>query len=104
MFEIDPARFEVAVKLAEATAESRRQEMILRQSDARRRRNLEGAVSAEERERFGISAGIAAAAYNEALAALDLAKLNLNRTKAYSTANGYATNFRPPSAALATAG
>src|SRR5260221_9927049 len=81
LFEIDPARFELAVKQAEATAESRRQDMILRQSDARRRRNLEGAVSAEERERFGISAAIAAASYNEALAALDVAELNLNRTK-----------------------
>jgi multidrug resistance efflux pump len=104
LFEIDPARFELAVKQAEATAESRRQDMILRQSDARRRRNLEGAVSAEERERFGISAGIAAAAYNEALAALDLAKLNLNRTKVYSTANGYATNVRLRVGAYATAG
>lgn len=104
LFEIDPARFELAVKQAEATAESRRQDMILRQADARRRKNLEGAVSAEERERFGISAAIAAAAYNEALAALDLAKLNLNRTKVYSTANGYATNVRLRVGAFATAG
>ncbi len=104
LFEIDPARFELAVKQAEATAESRRQDMFLRQADARRRRNLEGAVSAEERERFGISAGIAAASYNEALAALDLAKLNLNRTKVYSTANGYATNVRLRVGAFATAG
>src|SRR5258708_5244368 len=94
LFEIDPARFELAVKQAEATAESRRQDMILRQADARRRRNLEGAVSAEERERFGISAGIAAASYNEALAALDLAKLNLNRTQVYSDSNGYTANGR----------
>jgi multidrug resistance efflux pump len=94
LFEIDPARFELAVKQAEATAENRRQDMILRESDARRRRNLEGAVSAEERERFSISAAIAAAAYKEAVAAVDIAKLNLKRTKLYSTANGYATNVR----------
>jgi multidrug resistance efflux pump len=104
LFEIDPERFEIAVKQAEATAESRRQDMILRQADARRRKNLEGAVSAEERERFGISAAIAASTYNEALAALDLAKLNLNRTKVYSTANGYATNVRLRVGAFATAG
>ena len=104
LFEIAPAQFELAVKQAEATAESRRQDMILRQSDARRRRNLDGAVSAEERERFGIAAAIAAATYNEALAAVDVAKLNLKRTKIYSTANGYATNVRLRVGAYGTAG
>jgi multidrug resistance efflux pump len=104
LFEIDPARYELAVKQAEATAESRRQDMILKESDARRRRNLEGAVSAEERERFGISAAIAAATYNEALAAVDTAKLNLQRTKLYSTVNGHATNVRLRVGDYATAG
>ena len=94
LFEIDPARYELAVKQAEATAESRRQDMTLRQADARRRRNLQGAVSAEEREQFGITAAIAAATYDEALAAVETAKLNLRRTKVYSTVNGYATNVR----------
>jgi multidrug resistance efflux pump len=104
LFEIDPTRFRLAVRQAEATAESRRQDLMLRTADARRRHNLEGAVSAEEKERYQLSAAIALANYNEALAQLDVAKLNLERSKLYSTVNGYATNVRLRVGDYATAG
>jgi multidrug resistance efflux pump len=104
LFEIDPVRFRLAVAQAQATAEARRQDKILRAADAHRRRNLEGAVSAEEAERYRLNAAIAAASYTEALAALDVAKLNLVRSKLYAPANGYATNMRLRVGDYATAG
>jgi multidrug resistance efflux pump len=104
LFELDPVRFRLAVAQAQATAEARRQDMILRTADAHRRRNLEGAVSAEEAERYRLNAAIAAASYMEALAALDVAKLNLVRSKLYAPANGYPTNMRLRVGDYATAG
>ncbi len=93
LFVIDPSRFRLAIDDAEARLLTAREELRLRQSDAKRRQGLSGIVSAEERERFNSVAATAEASVDTAQAALDLAKLNLARASLYAPVNGYVTNL-----------
>lgn len=93
MFVIDPSRFRLAIASAQARLETSKEDLRLRQSDAKRREGLSGIVSAEERERFNSTAATAQAAVDAAQADLDLAKLNLARATLYSPVNGYVTNL-----------
>ena len=95
LFVIDPEEFRLALTKAEAVMKSRREEMALRQTLAQRRTRLsvEG-ISQEEQQTAESAAAIAAAAYQEAQAQYDLAKLNLERTTVRSPANGYVDNLR----------
>jgi multidrug resistance efflux pump len=85
LFVIDPEEFRLA--LAKAAA--------IRQTLAQRRTRLsvEG-ISQEEQQTAESAAAIAAAAFQEAQAQYDLAKLNLERTTVRSPANGYVDNLR----------
>jgi RND family efflux transporter MFP subunit len=94
LFVIDPARFRLAIAQAQAALEAAEEELALRQSDAKRRAGLTGIVSTEEQERYRSTAAVASAQVNQARAALDLAKLNLQRSVLYSPANGYVTDLR----------
>jgi multidrug resistance efflux pump len=94
LFVIDPIRFKLAVAQAQAAVDGAKQELQLSQSDAKRRQGLTGVVSAEEQERFLSTASVASAKLEAAQAALDLAKLNLERSVLHSPVNGYATNVR----------
>jgi len=85
LYAIDPERFRLAVINAEAEAEARRQDMLIRQAAAKRRSRLGNIASQEV---------IAGAAYQGAKAALELAKLNLARTMIRSPVEGYVTNLR----------
>ncbi|WP_428374681.1 efflux RND transporter periplasmic adaptor subunit [Lichenicoccus sp.] len=93
LFVIDPVRFRIAIAQAQAQLETAREELRLRQSDARRRQGLSGIVSAEERERFTSVAATAQAAVDAAQASVDLAGLNLTRATLYAPVNGYVTNL-----------
>ncbi|MCQ8278016.1 HlyD family secretion protein [Acetobacteraceae bacterium KSS8] len=93
LFVIDPVRFRLAIAEAQARLTAAREDLRLRQSDARRRAGLSGIVSAEEQERFSSVAATQAAAVDQAQAALDVAKLNLQRATLYSPVNGYVTNL-----------
>ena len=93
LFVIDPVRFRIAIAQAQAQLETAREDLRLRQSDARRRQGLSGIVSAEERERFTSVADTAQAAVDSAQASVDLAQLNLARATLYSPVNGYVTNL-----------
>jgi len=95
LFVIDPEEFRLALAKAAAILKSRQEEMSLRQTLAQRRTRLsvEG-ISQEEQQTAESSAAIAAAAYQEAQAQYDLAKLNLERTTVRSPANGYVDNLR----------
>ncbi len=94
LFQIDPSRYRLAVAEAQATVEQRRQDLLLKQADARRRAGMAGVVSAEDIDRHRSTSAVAAAALQSAEAALDLARLNLDRTSLVSPVNGYVTNAR----------
>ena len=95
LYVIDPERFVIAAAQAEAVAESRRQDLRLAQARSDRRARLSDlSASSEEKEQYSASAAIAAANYNESLAQLRLARLNLAKTVIRSPVNGYVTNLR----------
>ena len=95
LFIIDPEEFRLDLTKAEATLETRRQQMLIQQGLSQRRSHLSTeAISKEEQQTSESSAFVANAAYEEAEAQRDLAKLNLERTVVRSTVNGYVDNLR----------
>jgi multidrug resistance efflux pump len=95
LFIVDPEEFRLDLARTEATLESRRQDMLIHQELSERRSHLSAeAVSKEEQQISESSAAVAAAAYDEARAQRDLAKLNLERTIVRSPVNGYVDNLR----------
>lgn len=95
LFVVDTTEFRLDLAKAEATLESRRQDMLIRDELAKRRSEMSAeAISKEEQQTAGSSASVAAAAYQEAKAQCDLAKLNLERTTVRSPVNGYVDNLR----------
>ncbi|CAH2602911.1 p-hydroxybenzoic acid efflux pump subunit AaeA [Rhodovastum atsumiense] len=104
LYEIDPERLRLAVALAEADVEARRQDMIVRQATARRQRQLKDVVSQEAVQQSGGAAAVASAAYQAAVATLELAKLDLARSTIRSPIDGYVTNLRLRPGDYATAG
>jgi len=94
LFQIDPQRFRLAVEQAQAEVEQRRQDLALKHADAQRRAGMAGVVSAEEIARFNSSANSSAAALQAAEVALEVAKLNLERSVLHSPVTGYVTNLR----------
>ncbi|WP_421522227.1 efflux RND transporter periplasmic adaptor subunit [Ochrobactrum quorumnocens] len=104
LYAIDPERFRLAVINAEADAEAKRQDMLLRQATAKRRSRLGNIASQEVIEQAAGEAAQAAAAYQGAKAALELAKLNLHRSTILSPVEGYVTNLRLRGGDYANAG
>jgi multidrug resistance efflux pump len=94
LFTLDPVRFRLAIAQAQASVDSAKQQLALSLSDAKRRQGLTGVVSAEEQERTQSGATVAGAQLEAAQAALDIAKLNLERSVLHSPVNGYVTNLR----------
>jgi multidrug efflux pump subunit AcrA (membrane-fusion protein) len=82
------------VASAQADVESKRHEMLMRQDAAHRRTLIKNAISSEDVQQTGSAANVAAANYHGALAALDLAELNL----------AHATVRAPVSGTLRTCG
>ncbi|WGF88672.1 efflux RND transporter periplasmic adaptor subunit [Marinivivus vitaminiproducens] len=94
LFTIDRDRFRIAVEQAEASARSRRAEMEQAQRDSDRLAHLNDmASSVQAREQAASTAEMAAAAYQRALADLDLANLNLERTEVRASVDGYVNNL-----------
>lgn len=92
---IDPDRYQAAYDQAKAMAETKRQQMLLKQNEAKRRRLLgDQAISAELRENAQIEAGIAKGEYEEALAKLELTKINLDRSIIKAPRDGQITNLQ----------
>lgn len=104
LYEIDSERLKLAVALAEAEVEARRQDMIVRQTTARRHSQLKDVVSQEAAQQSSGAAAVAGAAYQSAAAALDLAKLNLARSTVRAPVDGYVTNLRLRPGDYVTAG
>jgi RND family efflux transporter MFP subunit len=94
LMQIDRSHYQIAVEQAEAAVAARKAELQMRQDDAKRREDLDSAVvSKENRENAGHTAASAEAQYQQAIAALDAAKLNLERTRVISPVDGYVTNL-----------
>ncbi|KAB2674195.1 efflux RND transporter periplasmic adaptor subunit [Brucella tritici] len=104
LYEIDPERLRLAVALAEAEVEAKRQDVIVREATARRHSQLKDVVSQEAAQQSSGAAAVAGAAYQSAVAALDLAKLNLVRSTVRAPVDGYVTNLRLRPGDYATAG
>ena len=94
LFALDPVRFRIAIAEAQAAVDRATQQLRLDQSDANRRKGLTGLVSAEEQQKYAITAAVASAELDAARAALDRANLNMARSVLRSPVNGYVTNLR----------
>ena len=104
LYRIDPKRLELAVALAEAEGEAKRQEMVVRKATARRHGKLKNVLSREAVQQTIGAAAVAGAAYQAALAALDLARLDLALATVRSPTDGYVTHLRLRPGDYATAG
>ncbi|MCG1039027.1 MULTISPECIES: HlyD family secretion protein [Burkholderiaceae] len=94
LMRIDPNHYRIAVQQAEALVAARKADLQMRRDDAARRRDLDAlVVSKENRENAVIQAASAQAQYEQALAQLAAAKLNLERTTVVAPVDGYMTNL-----------
>lgn len=102
---IDPTDYRIAVDLAEAAV---RQAQVNAQNTARqaqRRQQLtELAVTTEEKQTYATNAIAGQAIYEQAVARLNQARVNLQRTEIRSPANGYVTNLLAQLGDYATVG
>jgi RND family efflux transporter MFP subunit len=91
---IDPSHYQIAVEQAQAAVDARKAEWQMRRDDAHRRAHLDASVvSKESRDNAAHTAYAAQASYQQAVAVLDAAKLNLSRTRVVSPVDGYVTNL-----------
>ncbi|MEM5308246.1 HlyD family secretion protein [Enterobacter ludwigii] len=104
LYAIDPHWLTLAVASAQAEVESRRHEMVMRQDAARRRAQIKAAISSEYLQQTGSAANVAVANYHGALAALELAELNLSHATVRAPVSGYITHLRLRPGDYATAG
>ncbi|MEL0027989.1 MAG: HlyD family secretion protein [Perlucidibaca sp.] len=105
LFRIDPARYQLALRQADATLAARRTELGLRRDEAARRASLAGAVvSQESRSTAQGEAAGAGSRLDEALAARELAQLNLVRTEVRAAVDGYVANLNVHGGDYVTAG
>jgi RND family efflux transporter MFP subunit len=94
LMQIDPSHYQIAVEQAQAAVAARKAELQMRRDDAQRRADMDSlVVSKENRENATHTASAAEAQYQQALAALDAAKLNLERTRVVAPVDGYVTNL-----------
>ncbi len=91
---IDPTNFKIAVSLAEAAVQQAEANAQNAEREAKRRQELTTlAVTVEEKQTFASNALASQAQYQQAVANLDQARVNLERTQIRSPVNGYVTNL-----------
>ncbi|MDB5410189.1 MAG: family efflux transporter subunit [Rhodospirillales bacterium] len=91
---IDPTNYKIAVSLAEAAMQQAEATAQNAAREAKRRQELSDlAVSAEVQQTFQASALAAEAQHQQAVANLDQARVNLERTQIRSPVNGWVTNL-----------
>jgi multidrug resistance efflux pump len=102
---IDPIDYKIAVDLAQAAADRANTTARNAAREAERRVELTKlAVSKEEKQTCESNASAAAAAYQQAIANLNQARVNLKRTEIRSPVNGYVTNLLAQLGDYATVG
>ena len=91
---IDPTEYRIAVSLAEAAVQRTQANAQNTAREARRRQELSTlAVTVEQQQTFATNAVVAQAQYQQALASLNQARVNLERTQMRSPVNGWVTNL-----------
>jgi len=94
LFIIDQERYTRAVATAKANVEARMADMSLAQNNATRRAKLTTlSISPEDKQNAQLTAASAAAEYDQAVADLSTATLNLDRTVIRAPVNGFVTNL-----------
>lgn len=93
LFEIDPARFELALRQATASEQAARIALDQATREARRRNKLKNAIAREEREQGNTRVKEAHANLAQAVVNRETARLNLDRTKVVAGINGKVTNL-----------
>ncbi|MYN30606.1 efflux RND transporter periplasmic adaptor subunit [Duganella levis] len=93
LFEVDRARFELALRQAEAAELAQRATLDQALKESRRNNDLRDLVSAEAREQGSSRVDQLRAALAQAVVARDVAKLNLQRTRVVSPVNGTVSNL-----------
>ena len=94
LFRIDPARFDIALRDAQANVDSKLASAQEAERETNRYSRLNTlSVSEEQQQQRGAAAEEAHAAYEQALASRDVAALNLARSQVRAPVNGYVTNF-----------
>ena len=94
LFIIDRERYTRAVATAKAIVEARKADMSIAQNNAARRAKLTTlSISPEDKQNAQLTAAAAAADYDQAVADLSTATLNLDRTVIRAPVNGFVTNL-----------
>ena len=104
LFEVDRARFELALRQAEAAEQAQRATLDQALKESRRNNDLRDLVSAETREQGSSRVDQLRAALAQAAVARDVAKLNLERTRVLSPVNGTISNLDLRSGSYVSAG
>ncbi len=95
LFNLDRERYQAALEKAQAVANTRQQQLRLRDHEAQRRASLgPQAISAELKENAQITADIARGSLREAQADVALAQINLARSEVRAPRTGQITNLR----------
>jgi multidrug resistance efflux pump len=94
LIEIDPTDYKIAVDLAEAAVRQAQVNAQNAEREAQRRQELtQLAVTKEEKQTYETNAIAAQAIYQQAVARLTQARVNLERTQIRSPVNGWVTNL-----------
>ena len=105
LFRIDPERFTLALRQAEAVVAGKSAAAVQSEKDYERYKQLsDAAVSQQRFELAQATAQEAKAAYDQAVADRDLAKLNLERSAVRASVNGRITNMDLRPGAYVTVG
>ncbi|GEP03004.1 efflux RND transporter periplasmic adaptor subunit [Methylobacterium oxalidis] len=105
LFRIDPERFTLALRQAEAIVEGRKAAAEQAAADYARYSKLSDAAVSQQKVEAARAADLEAkAAYDQALADRDLAKLNLERSAVRASVNGRITNMELRPGAYVTTG
>jgi multidrug resistance efflux pump len=95
LFTIDQERYRIALADAEATVSARlaQYQMLRQQLERRSKLTLNLSITQEDLDNIRRQTEAAAAAHEQAIAARNLAALNLKRTEVRATVNGFVTNL-----------
>ena len=104
LFVIDQARYTLALRTAEATVEQRRATLDQARREDARNRQLGDLVAREIAEESRARVEQDEAALDDALVAVDTARLNLERTRIVSPVDGYLNDRAPRTGEFAAAG